>query len=177
MSSRIRYVEKIVPDAYHGTSKSNAENILRSGFRISDGSHQYLGDGVYFFESSMLSALEWAERRFTGSPCVAINATINLGICLDFHNPDHADFIIEMREALVAKQKALSVDDPNRDIAITDAIVINGLAELVQIDTVRASYIRIRTARKIFSGSFFVNPQQLFICVRNLNRILSLKIV
>jgi hypothetical protein len=177
MSSPLKHIEKIVPDAYHGTSKTNARRIQNSGFRISDGSHQYLGSGVYFFEGSMLSALQWAKRSFPSIECTVLHAIVNLGICLDFHNPEHADFIVEMKEAIVTRQKTLPADDPNRFSPITDAVVINGLADLVQIDTVRASYVSIKSGRKIFPGSHFFNPQQLIICVRNLDRILGLKII
>jgi len=56
--------EKIIPDAYHGTDFASACNILREKkFRTSTGEHQYLGDGVYFFESSIQEAQNWAKKK------------------------------------------------------------------------------------------------------------------
>ena len=37
--------------AYHGTLKKNVEGIQRDGFKISEGVHQWFGDGIYFFET------------------------------------------------------------------------------------------------------------------------------
>ena len=46
---------------HHGTSKANAQSILRSGFRKSSGK-QWFGDGVYFFDDDQREALNWAVR-------------------------------------------------------------------------------------------------------------------
>ena len=37
--------------AYHGTLKKNVEGIQRDGFKISEGVHQWFGEGIYFFET------------------------------------------------------------------------------------------------------------------------------
>ncbi|EJF53221.1 hypothetical protein SapgrDRAFT_1508 [Saprospira grandis DSM 2844] len=51
---------------YHGTSKQDAESIIKTGFKSSTGNHHWLGDGVYFFTESATCpqpqerAEEWA---------------------------------------------------------------------------------------------------------------------
>ena len=89
--SAIKYFEKIVPDAYHGTSMQESEEILRDGgFICSNHDELYLGMGVYFFESSEWNAKDWASRRawkkFRTDNIGILRATINLGRCLDLNN-------------------------------------------------------------------------------------------
>ncbi|MEA3545209.1 MAG: hypothetical protein U9R69_08330, partial [Thermodesulfobacteriota bacterium] len=63
MKINIPYVEKIVPDAYHGTSLNIAHNVLDSGkFKVSNSSDDWLGSGVYFFESSLLFAKKHGKK-------------------------------------------------------------------------------------------------------------------
>jgi hypothetical protein len=177
----ILHVRKIVPDAYHGTSKGRAEKILREGFQITAGDEQYLGDGVYFFEGSQADAIAWAERRFRGGKCAVIQATINLGRCLDLHNPENAELILDSRRAIEERQSRLPDNDAQKRLQITDGLIINFLAQRLPFDTVRASQItgfpKSGSPKKMFSGSHFYNPQRLIVCVRNLSSILSLKVI
>jgi hypothetical protein len=181
-SIKIEHFNKIVPDAYHGTSKANADKIIKSGFEISIGDDQYLGQGVYFFEGSRSSAERWANRSYHLPDCAVIQAMLNLGRCLDFHIPEHVEFIILAKDEILKRQAALPGTNPEKRKIITDGVVVNFLAKLAVIDTVRASQIIPKSKKpliisKTFPGSHFYNPQLLIICVRNLASIVDLKIV
>jgi hypothetical protein len=173
----IEYTEKILPDAYHGTSKAKAQNIMQNGFTPSTGPGQYLGDGVYFFESSITDAEDWARRNNAPADCAVIQAAINLGRCLDLFNPEH--------EQILRETAARLQDDMNRrrnrgighrEFLVTDALTISLVSKLVSIDTVRAIY-PVGTQKKVFRGSHFVSRYQIFICVKNMASILRLKVL
>lgn len=160
-----KHIEKIVPDAYHGTSLQNAKKIVDTKeFTYNHNKSHYLGDGIYFFESSLSNAIYYAERRnaFVG----IIKSQINLGYCLNLHDREHLNFVKETAKSL----------EERKGSTLTDAFVINFIATKADIDTVRATYIATRssgTREKIFSGSRFFHEQQLMICVRKKENILS----
>jgi hypothetical protein len=53
-----------------------------SSFIDSTRKYDWLGKGVYFWESDPLRAWDWALRHRPSSPCV-VGAAIELGVCLD----------------------------------------------------------------------------------------------
>lgn len=166
MKFNITRLTKIVPDAFHGTDLDSAERIAQTGkFLPSHGDQQYLGDGIYFFESSSYNAINWARDKKKVSSIGVIKSTIALGRCLDLHNSEHTKLIRSVARDLSEKRK-------RRDI--TDAFVINFIVKMSDdtIDTVRATHIPgIRKKPlgnlKIFSGSHFLMEQSLIICVKN----------
>ncbi|MGB8993059.1 MAG: hypothetical protein WCD80_13480 [Desulfobaccales bacterium] len=162
----IRDYQKIVPDAFHGTLLKNVAEILSEGFRLSRGPSQFLGDGIYFFESSEWHAKNWALRhRERGTDRIAvIQAIINLGHCFDLHNAEYRGLAREIKTNLERKGTK----------KITDAVVINLLAtKFTIIDSVRATYISTEHGRgqRIFEGSRFFEYVQLMICVRKVENI------
>lgn len=168
---RIKFTEsnKIIPDAYHGTKYDYALKISKENkFIPAADSNAFLGSGVYFFESSIWHAKEWAKKKYVGEDVGIINAVINLGRCLDLHNQEHKFFLADFRERLKKKGK---------DIEITDALVINLITTInPEIDTVRVTHIQAQY-KKIFEESRFFDYSQLIICVKNLNRILKITLV
>ena len=103
-NAEIVYVDKIVPDAYHGTELKTALKILRGkNFIPSRGKETYLGDGVYFYESSLWHARQWCQRRFPGLRHGVICAAINLRRCLDLHNYEHRKLLQQVRLNLEMK--------------------------------------------------------------------------
>lgn len=51
---------------YHGTSGSNSDSIVNSGFKIPEEGRNdhWLGNGIYFFREDHTQALTWAISRF-----------------------------------------------------------------------------------------------------------------
>ena len=62
---------------YHGTLMDRAENIRVNGFNKSDKSIEWLGFGIYFFDS-FINAKQWAiqeaerQERSSGEPAVLV---------------------------------------------------------------------------------------------------------
>lgn len=166
MPLEIKDYQKIIPDAFHGTSLKHVKKILSEGFQISRGSNQYLGDGVYFFESSEWHAKNWALKnrdRLTEKIAV-IQAIINLGHCYDLHNEEYRKLARETKDNL----------NRQGNKKITDAVVINFLAtKFTTIDSVRMTYVSTEygQGQRIFEGSRFFEYVQLMICVRKIENI------
>lgn len=162
--TKIINIEKFIPDAYHGTTLESARIIAKEGFKKSTGEQQYLGDGVYFFETSEAEAIYWAKRRSSGELIGVIKSTVNLGRCLDLNDREHRDLITNVANKLKEKE----------DLKITDAVVINFVASTFsQIDSVRATHFRPKKQKKLFKGSRFFETPRLIICMRNLKYILT----
>lgn len=156
----------LVSDALHGTSNSNAESILRDGFR--SGSPGFLGLGVYFAHGNEAEkyARDHAEGRARRDeldrPLAILSAILELGNCVDLENPAHLLIVSEIIAVLRAKTK--------KDYTEGDAITL--LAEKQAIDTVRGPLTQpmwpgARLARRVETH---------FICVRNPSKILDLRL-
>lgn len=166
---KIVNIEKIIPDAYHGTKAKFARNICKNGFKISTGEKQFLGDGVYFFESSMIHAQNWArkQKEHSGEIIGVIKSVVNLGRCLDLHDKEHIELIADVAERL---KKRINKN-------ITDAVAINFIAtNFNSIDSVRATYFSPHVKNMIFEGSRFYEYVRLMICIRNLKNILKISL-
>jgi hypothetical protein len=164
---KIIHTEKIIPDAYHGTKAKDAENICSNGFNKSTGEKQFLGDGVYFFESSKAYAEDWARNRFKCEIIGVVKSTVSLGRCLDLNDKEHKDYV----EHVVKELKERGMQE------ITDSVAISFIATVFEeLDSVRATYISPKY-KKIFKGSHFYKYSQLIICIRNLRHILKISLV
>jgi len=87
---------------FHGTSEGQAESILREGFSPSCNDGEWLGHGIYFWDS-LDAAWLWADKYFSERPAV-IGATVMLGHCLDLDNArEVANFLSEVHRELVAE--------------------------------------------------------------------------
>lgn len=162
---------KIVPDAYHGTSETQARLIIKYGFNKSTGERQYLGDGVYFFESSKSQAWMWGRKRGYDQ-VVVLKAVLELRNCLDF-----TDFQTrkDVRKFAANLQRKFSEKFGPR-YRLSDAQVINTMAKFTEIDTVRASFTKPDYGT-IFPGSRIFDYVQLIICVRNTSCISDIDII
>ena len=70
---------------YHGCNRTTADKVLRGEIQhlpLSTEKHEWLGDGVYFWENSYDRALKWAERKYEKDAAV-VGAIILPGYCLD----------------------------------------------------------------------------------------------
>lgn len=166
----VTYYERIIPDAYHGTTLVSAEKILRDReFKPSlytDFKDHWLGDGAYFFESSEQFAKQQGRKVVRKNNLVdknigVIRATINLGRCLNLNTLEHTEAVYAAKEHLKRAGK-----EP-----VTDALAINLVAVLTNSDVVKGSFTW-RTFGKISNRLPIANP--VFICVRNQSNILGM---
>lgn len=174
LKAEIKKFDRMVPNAYHGTYRVNAGNILREGFKITRNPHNYLGDGVYFYEGSIQLARNFAlnVRKF-GSYAI-IQANVQLGICLDLNTPEHCEILKAVREAIIEEDK-----DKEKDI--TDSFVINWFICHCnpEVETVKWTLTKHRKnnkTNKIYPGSR-IKPNEPMICVRNIGNISNARII
>lgn len=166
----IQNYEKIIPDAYHGTGNEFAKKILSSNvFKVSTGSEQFLGDGVYFFENSPEDARCWgiSKARKMGQPGAAvIRANLNLGYCLDFHNKEHSSYVVSVRNML----NSWGVKE------LVDAVVVNFICNKQQVDSVKASRAWPNSTA-LYSNSKFNKDTYIIISMRNVELISNIELV
>jgi len=160
-SPHIKYIYKIIPDAYHGTKLELAKKIIKDNkFRFSSyrhGDHPYLGKGVYFFEGALARAIKWAEDKFKRGEIGVIKAIINLGSCLDLTDPENIKLLKRLKTSLIT-DKGLPT--------VTNAYAINVCAAIYNVDTVRFAF---------YKGNWTwsdIPNMELIICVRK-NRSIS----
>jgi hypothetical protein len=167
MEAEIEYEERIVLEAYHGTSADNEEEIKEEGFRLSKGRNQFLGDGAYFFLHSSWHAEDWASKQRGYDTIAIFQAMVDLGRCLDLYVPEHRQILRKVHSEL--EERGV---DP-----LTDAVVINFFAtQICTMDTVKAPYVQPKYG-KIFPGSRFDDYVQNLLCVRNRGNILEFEVV
>ena len=72
---------------FHGCDEEVKQKILsgKQVFKASDNKYDWLGKGIYFWESDPYRAQAWAKKSF-GSKGAVIGAKIRLGICFDLSN-------------------------------------------------------------------------------------------
>jgi hypothetical protein len=167
----VSYSGQIIKEAYHGTSETQARLIIEYGFNKSTGERQYLGDGVYFFESSKSQARMWGRQR-KYDHVVVLKAVVELKNCLDFTDFQTRKDVGKFAANL---QRKFSEKFGSRH-RLSDAQVINTIAKFTEIDTVRASFTKPDYGT-IFPGSRIFDYVQLIICVRNTNCISNVNII
>jgi len=159
----VQYVNKLIPDAYHGTEFSVAKKIKAgTKFEPSTDRDSYLGDGVYFFETDMGLAVWWAKKR-TRRPgtWAVLQATIQLGRCLDLFSQENRDKLKFWRTVLAERLKDTRIEDP---------WVINSFAEEHGLDTVRCIF-KPEAVQPIYEGSKICESFRVVISVRNIGNI------
>lgn len=164
----VEYIYKVVPDAFHGTSKSNAENILRTKkFILSRSEDCYLGDGIYFFEGAQSLAEWWAKKQNPDKQVGIILASIQLGRCLDLANPDHRNLVKGVGERIKRRKDKEE---------ISDALILNLITTKIEpeIETIRGIFPGGKG--KIYYGSRIYDRIHIMICVKKATNILKFKI-
>jgi hypothetical protein len=175
--------------AYHGCDRSVAEGLLKnSPFRMSQNEYDWLGSGVYFWESNPARAFDWARHlkrvgRRGGVKIkqpYAVGAVIDLGYCLDlisttgieFVKEAYADFKDYMDESGAKMPTNRGTDDLLQrylDCAVINHIhSINKRAKRKPFETVRGVFLE---GKRIYETSGFHEKTHIQICVRNLSNI------
>jgi hypothetical protein len=170
---------------YHGCDRSVAERVLAGApFKPSENAYDWLGSGIYFWESNPARGLDWAhelQMRHKGTafevkePTV-IGAVIDLGYCLDlasdtgiqFVKAAHADFVETVKTSGREMPKNSGGPDllqRNLDCAVINHIhFINRKAGKNEFETVRGIFLE---GRRIYEDAGFFEKTHIQICVRN----------
>ena len=108
---------------FHGCDRAIGDRIVRGEipFERSTGKYDWLGEGIYFWDSDERRALEWAQwKQKVGEvtePCV-IGAIFELGNCLDLTIRENLDLLASTHAAYVAAQQSANLPIPvNKDSA------------------------------------------------------------
>jgi hypothetical protein len=161
-TKEVPLLEEIVPEAFHGTSLKSAIDITQGQFRSSEGKNKYLGDGVYFYEGCEAHAIKWARRN--AGPIAVVQSSIRLGRCLDLNDQDQRATL----SSLASNIETHGIEKST----LTDAVLINFLAQIVPIDSIRVTHHE-KKGPKVFPGSRLAADVYRILCVRSSECILS----
>lgn len=157
---------------YHGTGVAAATAIVEGGFRTSNNDYDWLGDGVYFFDSAPARAWEWATKQHGASGAV-VGAEIELRDVLDLLDIDWARTFADAYDAFLARAKAEGVDLPrqSRGAHRLDREVINFVVENAQRvgTTLRAVRGAFAEGAPLFPNSALLDRAHVQIAVRDIS--------
>jgi hypothetical protein len=170
---------------YHGCDRETAERLLlNEPFRPSENTYDWLGSGIYFWESNPDRALEWARDRADRilknegrevEPFV-IGAVIDPGFCLDLisSNGIHAveKACASFRSVVAASGAQMSENVGGDDLRLrkldcassTSSIFAREKAGNEPFDTVRGVFT---DGKHVYANSGFRRKTHIQICVRN----------
>jgi hypothetical protein len=168
---------------YHGCSAATAEKLL-SGvpFKPSANAYDWLGDGVYFWESNPQRGLEFyretqARKNRPTNDAAVVGAVVELGYCLDLSTSTGIGAVKAAYENMAARLKKLGEPLPqnrlgkDKVLRQLDRNVFNYLhafrdvEELEPFDTVRGFFTEGDPA---FPGAGFMEKTHVQIAVREL---------
>jgi hypothetical protein len=179
---------------YHGCDQDLAREVVLGNLLLEPSKKDYdwLGPGIYFWESDPKRALEWAQEKAKRgkcrSPCV-LGAVIDLRNCLDLSNRDDISLIQsafksyealqQISEADMPANKSLNVRgqiDNDRKLRFLDCAVITHLHKMMEevsgpensisFDTVRGTFTEGPTP---YPGCGFTELTHTQIAVRNVD--------
>ena len=169
---------------YHGCCAELGERVLSGEpLRSSENAYDWLGPGIYFWDSDPQRAWEWADDKFRRHPdCepFVIGAVIDLGNCLDLIARDSLDLLAQsfaiFKETSEKAGRALPINKPaskndgDKLLRYLDCAVIQHLhaalaeAGATGFDTVRGLFTE---GEALFEGSGFMKKTHAQIAVYN----------
>jgi hypothetical protein len=159
---------------YHGTSRENAESILRNGFRSSNSGGDWLGAGVYFWQDAPKRALEWAKEKHPESPVVVIRSSIRFeeGKTMDLLDTDWFPTLIKAYdEFLLQFNRSVPTQDIKKShIHALDHEFLNYISDVInkekpgKIAVIRAAFTG---GKPIFNSSAIHNLSHVQIAVKD----------
>jgi hypothetical protein len=170
---------------YHGCEPDIGEKLLRNEqFRPSKNAYDWLGSGIYFWESNPDRALDWSRQQLIQRQSISaaalapfvVGAIIDLGFCLDLVSANGL-CAVEATYSDLQNTFQYSGDDLpqnsggedflNRKL---DCMVVNYLHQVreesgdLPFDTVRAVFME---GERLYPSAGFRRKTHIQICVRN----------
>jgi hypothetical protein len=164
--------------AYHGCDHDLGERVLsgETSFKPSNNDYDWLGPGVYFWESNPQRALEFArekgKRGEIRKPFV-VGAVVDMGLCLDLTTKDSIENLREAHRSLlmtIPKGGPLPANGPETWRRRLDCAVIRCLHQIRRdpgsepIDTVRGIFTE---GHPIYDGSAILEKTHVQLAVLN----------
>ena len=166
---------------YHGCDRAVGERLLNGEpFEPSDNDYDWLGPGVYFWESNPMRGLEFAKevsrrREVSTFEPFVIGAIIDLGLCLDLTTSSGLEWMRIAYKVLVDAAQNVRVDLPtngedqrrrNLDCSVVRRLhAVLGDQQLPPIDTIKGIFTEGPPA---YPGAGFPEKTHIQIAVRNL---------
>jgi hypothetical protein len=170
--------------AYHGCDRKVGEELLRNRpFTPSENDYDWLGHGIYFWDTNPLRGLEWArelQRRRLGTnrtiqePFV-VGAVIDLGFCLDLASTNGIEMVKQAYDGFLQlcaqSGRTPPQNEGGQDLLLRrlDCAVINHIHRVNELtsqpvfDTVRGVFFE---GSPIYLNSGFFEKTHIQICVR-----------
>lgn len=165
---------------YHGCDQTDGERILRGeDFRPSANDYDWLGPGIYFWETNPERALEFAREKSTRRSSnirtpFAVGAIIDLGLYLDLATKESIDILKTAYSGLKQAHEEDGSPLPRNGERFweryLDCAVINHLHQVFQlgrstkIDTVKGIFVE---GQEIYPTSGFREKTHIQIAVCN----------
>jgi hypothetical protein len=175
---------------YHGCDRKLGLDAVTGNVPLIPGKSKFdwMGHGIYFWESDPMRALEWAQQKSKRGACAdpfVIGAVIDLGNCLDLLARENVELVRFAYESFKEVQEKAGIPLPiNKkapkdaspelvmrylDCAVFDHLhsIIDGPSRpkgLEPYDTVRAVF---REGTPIYAGSMLTDKNHAQIAVRN----------
>ena len=158
---------------YHGTSDQAAQAVVRDGFRLSQNSYDWLGDGVYFFQDALIRAWEWADAHHPDEPAV-IGAELDLIGCMDLLDAAWNPLLSDAHDAYIRLLKESGRTPPAQTGGAhpLDREVINYAIEVIsrhgiEITCVRGAFVE---GRPVYPDSALYDRTHVQISVRDVSK-------
>jgi len=167
--------------AFHGCDEEIYKKVISNNepLKSSDNLYDWLGNGVYFWESNHQRALEWAEDKVIKGEykkAAVVGAVIDLGYCL---NLTDSSFVPILKNAYSALETRFNKEEMPRNVGGKDSLlryldcaVIEQVHDQIdevglrKFDSVRGIFVE---GDEIYEGSGFYEKTHVQICVRNPN--------
>jgi hypothetical protein len=170
---------------YHGCDRAAGEKLLKNEpFQPSTNDYDWLGSGIYFWESNPVRALDWARecakrkkiKNGTDMEPFVVGAVIDLGFCLDLISSNGINAVEEAYQdfsAVVAATKIPLPENKGGDDLLfrrLDCAVIQFLhgarerAGEPAFDTVRGVFTE---GDRVYENSGFRRKTHIQLCVVN----------
>lgn len=157
---------------YHGTTKENAESIVRDNYmRESRGDRHWLGDGIYFY-CDFLYALRWIRCRDKTENLLQSHAIISAKLNVEeerifsFLNSDHKMIFDMVLEECKERKRKLDIQDG----AMVDGAVLNIMFKKMkygkEYDMIKAIFIHEDKKMSEVNSRLYYFPE-IQICVKN----------
>lgn len=96
---------------YHGCDRAIGESLLAGNlFRPSENDYDWLGSGIYFWESNPRRGLDWARelqrRRSDIAQPFVVGAILDLGFCLDLLSLNGIEAVQQVYRVFESDMKA-----------------------------------------------------------------------
>ena len=142
-------------EAYHGTDLSNAESILKSGFKCKPNKHHWLGNGVYFYMDYSLA------RWWTTNPTNKFGVRVKKAAIIKCKIFVRNNYILDLRK-LNDYTKFVEIYRNEFLPFLFEGDLISVTEDMIDTKTLRCTYcdyLNIKYKYKLIIGTFYLPNQ------------------